>query len=726
MSSMPDVGVIFELQVARERFKADLDGMKMDFDQWRQQATSASIEIPVRLRDEATSQLTSLMQSLQAQASAGISIPINVGGGGEIPGGGSGMSWGGPQGWGVPSGPGMIGPGPGRMNQMFGPGENTMRGSRAVFSRDYGPSSYPLMQYEEFGDPWNKYGGGFQNARMSQPQESGGGGFQGLRMMAAAGLAVAAVERIQKSASYAFDSQDPEQSNVQFLKQRERQLREIMGSSTGLGRRAFNALDRVIGIDKLPGFATGGFDDRADLLAIQRQIVDTEAHDRNVRRVQLSQRTMREEGFADSMGRQNPLGSFMSREMAGGAAAAMSGQGGGEFGGADARIDAEHEKQMESIRKRIQHLREQGISEQALTQEMTSLTNSAGIMSQVDRDRVNAQRTLFRNETTVMQTRASGNYALAVEQERGAAEAAIRIQFGNTPMADERIAAMRASNTAGDQTRGWNLQMGAEQSGLSFDGNSLGAAYVGIAQWRMNAEQQDPSNTDSIRLVARERWRQAQMTESDRLQTMSDTITESGIDNPYEARRSSIRNAASRQSALRPELASQTSMVANAQIAQINREEDRLTRQNNESVMVSQMRSGNPLIGGEWLHGRSLFRGGHGPNPEESQALSLQFDLQRQLRQHAGADAHDIQLRDSIRSVGAEQARQLLSQTSDPAARRRLEGLIRKNYSSGTADSDGGDNGASGAGAIELASAAEALRKAAEAISGAKALYVVK
>jgi hypothetical protein len=138
---------------------------------------------------------------------------------------------------------------------------------------------------------------------------------------------------------------------------------------------------------------------------------------------------------------------------------------------------------------------------------------------------------------------------------------------------------------------------------------------------------------------------------------------------------------------------------------------------------VMRTASGAPIVGGEWL-GRSQFLRG-GANPEGAAALSLQYDLQRQLREHMGDNPHDVHMRESIRAVGREQARQLLANTYDPRARTRLEGLIRGNYGAGAADSTD-DPGNTAAGAKELADAATALREVADTLKGAKTLYVVK
>lgn len=696
--SQADVGILFELQVARDRFKADLDAMKADFDQWRQQATGVAIEIPVRLRDEASGQLAVLLQSLQAQANVGISIPVSVGGGG---GGGGAVPY-------LPGG--GIGPAPGRIGGFIHPSIGST--PVPVFATPGGIP--PGIGSESFGGYDTPYGGGFGGVGASAA--AAGGGLRGIRLMGAAYLAVHGVRSLAEAAAAEYDQDNPiynpYASPIQGLRSQERLLEGRATGVTGFANRALSFLGL-------------GFSAREDLDAVRAQEADSEAHQRNIQRVQRMQATLREEGFTDRFGRATGLVSYTAREQANSAAGALAGAGAGEFGRADASIDAEHDNQMEAIRKRIQHLREQGVSEQTLTQEMNSLANSAGIQAQAAHQRVNEQRTLFNNQTLVLGARASGDFLGAVNLERTAAESALRIQFGDTPLTQRRIDATRAENSRGDANRAWDMMAESAQSAFAFDGDTYNAARIGIMANRTRALEQDPLNTTAIIGAAAEQFRQARMTEANRLDTIADQVTEMGIDNPYEQARRTAQNTARRTAQLQPERAGEANLVANATINRINREEDRQTRSNNEQATVMRVASGDPVIGGEWLPMRSRFRHVGGPNPEEARALDLQFNLQRQLREHTGDNPHDIQLRESIKAVGAEQARQLLAHTSDPRARTRLEGLIRRNYSAGTSDPTD-DDGNTAAGSKELADAAAALRAVADTLKGAKTLYVVK
>src|SRR2546421_11900873 len=87
--SQADIGIASELTLLRESFQQELRSAEQDVKSWAQSLESVAINIPVRAKDEITSQIDQLRRELESKP---INIPVNLvtsggpGGGGSVAG----------------------------------------------------------------------------------------------------------------------------------------------------------------------------------------------------------------------------------------------------------------------------------------------------------------------------------------------------------------------------------------------------------------------------------------------------------------------------------------------------------------------------------------------------------------------------------------------------------------------------------------------------------------
>lgn len=699
--SQADVSVAFQIEVQRDKFKVELEQMRADFEQWRMQAVGAGVEIPLRLRDEASAQLATLMQSLQAQASSGITIPVNMGGaggGGGLSAAVSGLVMGNPY---SAVAAGAL-PSP-----LIGP----MRGLSAEATVGAGPTAAAAMagsagmswatlnrNIDEVGsalDARNRMlaaaAGGEAEAAAAASGNSGASGFmRGLRLMAGVHVAAQGIEAAYGSYEYTMGDRDPEidPGSVAALKEEKRRIKEMRSGFyglTGVGRDLFHWAGRQFA--PMSG-GDDGFDDTANVRDLERRI----------RSEQRQQREAHVEDRLRGMGQSDRDFIEIGLESLAAATAPDSlGRKIGEINKAATRLADAYNKRADELE-----------SEAAKSTNPTIKKANLDLAEQLRQDarRVPAE-------------------IAGVETDRLTHQNYVQTQLSREAMSTHL-------SVMGLNADGMEDALSGDTHGAAInriEGQRRTSRNAALAEYRRRAGTMSPVGEGElgqefsiIDRMAEMQTRAADLDEWRKVTGIENQTKLASIDGNFERQRAIIRMGVADAIKAEPARRSLFEERGRAELAAISRAEHREAAGNWATALETDVASGaNPRVKPE-------LRG----NTHAAMAMALLNREREELRQHTGPE--DEEMRESIREKYAAEARRRRMTESDPAARRFLDAIAKKDFQGAHPERPGGADVTDGTGgsayttggATPEAMQAAVERGIAKGLASCQKLYIVK